>query len=223
MNNILNFIGVYNVCNSLKIDKKYPIILGSSSPRRIELLKYIINDFKIIKPIVNENSILKESIYKYKNLNFNKKSFLACSDIALEKAKNIYKNNKDFIIISADTIVVTEDRILGKPKGKKDAYETLISLLGKFHYVATAICIYINECNYDLFYSVTGVKFTEQNHFTVKYIKEYVDSEEPLDKAGSYGLQQVVAYLVDSVHGDYYNTVGFPVVEIRRRLYENFN
>lgn len=140
-----------------------------------------------------------------------------------KKQKNIYANNKDSLIISADTIVVTEDKILGKPKDEEDAFLTLKSLLGKLHYIATSVCIFIDENNYDLFYSVSAVKFVEETDYSLKYIKEYVNSKEPMDKAGSYGVQQVGTFLVDSVYGDYYNMVGFPVVEIRRRINENFS
>ena len=223
MSNFLDLVGINNVQNSLVINKKYPIILGSSSPRRVELLKNVVKDFEVIKPKVDENSILDKSFTKYKDIEFTKKAFLACSDIALAKAQKIYENEKNSIIISADTTVITANKILGKPLNEKDAYETLISLLGKYHYVATAVCIYINNVNYDLFYSVTGVKFADENKHNINYIKEYANSGEPLDKAGSYGIQQVGSYLIESIFGDYFNIVGFPIVEIRRRLYENFN
>ncbi|WP_100065241.1 nucleoside triphosphate pyrophosphatase [Miniphocaeibacter massiliensis] len=223
MINDLSIVGVHDVCNSLKLKKNYPIILGSSSPRRIRLLNDITEDFKIIKPIVNEQLVMQNSFNKYKNLDFSKNAFLSCSDIALEKAKNIYTHNKDSLIISADTIVVTNNKILGKPVNYNNAFETLTSLLGKFHYVTTATCIYISENNYDLFYTVTGVKFVEKNILATNYIKKYVASGEPMDKAGSYGIQQVGSYLVEGIFGDYFNIVGFPILEVRRRLYENFN
>lgn len=223
MNDFINNIGVFNITNKLNLNKKYPIILGSSSPRRIELLKEVTKNFKIIKPNVNEKEILLKSFNDNIKLNFLEDSFISCSEIALAKAKNIYENNKDSLIISADTIVVTENEILGKPKNKKDAFLSLKSLLGKLHYVATSVCIFINENNYDLFYSVSAVKFIEETSFSLNYINKYVSSEEPIDKAGSYGIQQVGTYLVDSIHGDYYNIVGFPVVEVRRRINENFS
>ncbi|QQK08170.1 nucleoside triphosphate pyrophosphatase [Miniphocaeibacter halophilus] len=223
MNKIFNTIGVFNITNNLKFDKKYPVILGSSSPRRIELLKEITRDFKIIKPNVNEKEILLKSFNDNIKLDFLEDSFISCSEIALAKAKNIYKNNKNSLIISADTIVVTEDKIFGKPKSKEDAFLSLKSFLGKFHYIATSVCLFIDENNYDLFYSVSAVKFVEETKFSLNYIKKYVSSERPMDKAGSYGVQEVGTYLVDSVYGDYYNIVGFPVVEVRRRIYENFS
>lgn len=223
MNNICNYIGVKNIINKLNINQNMNIILGSSSPRRIELLKEITEDFEIIKPVIDENYILKKSFEKNKNLEFLEDAFLSCSNIAYEKAKSIFEKNKDSIIISADTVVVTENRILGKPKNKDDAYKTLTSLLGDYHYVTTGVCIFIDENNYDLFYSVTAVKFINENKFVLKYLKDYVKSNEPMDKAGSYGIQQIGSTVVELILGDYYNIVGFPIVEIQRRLYENFS
>lgn len=223
MNNILNKIGNYNIKNNLNINKKYPIILGSSSPRRIELLKTITEDYSIIKPLVNEEKILEQFFDNNKNLEFLKKSSLSCCQIAYEKAINIFQDNKNSLIISADTIVVKENKVLGKPKNREDAYNTLVSLLGTFHYIVTAVCIYIDENNYDLFYVVSGVKFADINKLNMKFIEDYVETESPLDKAGSYNIQEVDAYLVESIFGDYLNIVGFPVVEIRRRLYENLS
>ena len=224
MNNPLCEIGVYTIHDTLKLNQKYPVILGSSSPRRIELLKKICKEYTVKKPLVDENKILNDFFKKDNDLNFLKKSSLSCSKIAYEKAKNIHAyNNDDSLIISADTIVVTEDKVLGKPIDEEDSYNTLICLLGGFHYIVTGVCLYIDEDNYSLFYVISGVKFIEYNAFSRKFIEEYVKSKSPLDKAGSYNIQEVDSYLVEGVFGDYLNIVGFPVVEIRRRLYENFN
>lgn len=223
MNSRFDLIGLTDIVKKLDISSKKDILLGSSSPRRIELLKDIKEVFKIIKPIVDEDKILKKSFDENKELGFLEDSFLSCANIAYAKAKNIYEDNKGPIIISADTIVITEDRILGKPKDKEDAYNTLVSLLGTFHYVTTGVCIFIEDDNYDLFYSVSGVKFVEKNDFILNYLKNYVDSGEPMDKAGSYGAQQIGKTVIEGIYGDFYNIIGFPIVEIRRRLYENFS
>ena len=223
MNNIFSKIGIYNINNTLNINREYPIILGSSSPRRIELLKSITRDYKIIKPIVDEEKILENFFNNNTNLEFMEKSSLACCQIAYKKSTNIFRDNKDSLIISADTMVVTENRVLGKPKDEKDAYTTLVSLLGTFHYIITAVCLYINEDNFDLFYVVSGVKFVDSNKLSLKFIEDYVGTKSPLDKAGSYNIQEIDSYLIEGIFGDYLNIVGFPVIEIRRRLYENFS
>ncbi len=223
INNFLNNIGTFDLVNKLNINKSMKIILGSSSPRRIELIKEITSKFQVEKPIVDEKYILSKSLEKNKYLGFLKNAFTSSANIALEKARSIYKENIQSLIISADTIVVTDRKILGKPEDKEDAFSMLLSYLGNYHYVVTGVCLYIDENNYDLFYNVSAVKFIEKTDFAVDYIEKYVLSGRPIDKAGSYNAQELSTSLVEAVFGDYNNIVGLPVTEIRRRLNENFS
>lgn len=223
MNNFLNNIGTFNLVNKLNINRNMKIILGSSSPRRIDLLKEITNKFQIEKPIIDEKYILTKSLNENKYLGFLKNSFTSSANIALEKARSINNENNDSLIISADTIVVTDKNVLGKPIDKEDAFSMLKSYLGNFHYVTTGVCLYIDENNYDLFYNVSAVKFIDKSDFAIDYIEKYVQSGGPMDKAGSYGIQELSTTLIEAIFGDYNNIVGFPIVEIRRRLNENFS
>lgn len=223
MNDILKKIGTFNLVNTLNLNEDIKIILGSSSPRRINLLQDITKNFIIKKPIIDEKFILQKSFNENKYLGFLKNAFTSSANIALEKAKSIYNKNNGSLIISADTIVVTDKEILGKPIDKEDAFSMLKSYLGNFHYVATGVCLYVDENNYDLFYNVSAVKFIDKSDYAIDYIEKYVQSGGPMDKAGSYGVQELSTTLIEAVFGDYNNIVGFPIVEIRRRLNENFS
>lgn len=192
-------------------------ILGSSSPRRVELVSEFIKDFEIIKPEIDEKSII-ENFQKNNNNNFIKNSFLTTSEVALQKAIAVYKKKRDGLILSADTVVITDNSILGKPISLNDAKTTLHSLLGNYHYVCTAVCLLNNLTDYKHFYVVSGVKFVEESNFVNDFIDSYVKSLSPIDKAGSYNIKEVDKVLIDSIYGDYYNIVGLPLVEFLRSI-----
>lgn len=192
-------------------------ILGSSSPRRIELISKFINDFEIIKPEIDEKSII-ENFSNTLKFDFVKNGFLTTAEVSFQKAIAVYEKKSDGLILSADTVVVTEDKILGKPHDLDDAYNTLLSLLGNLHYVCTAVCLLNNPKDYMLYYVVSGVKFVEESDFVNDFIKEYVNSKSPLDKAGSYNIKEVDKVLIDSIYGDYYNIVGLPITKILRSI-----
>lgn len=192
-------------------------ILGSSSPRRVELMSKFIDDFEIIKPEIDENSII-ENFSKTLNYDFLKNSFLTTAEVSFQKALAVHKKKDDGLILSADTVVVTEDKILGKPHDLDDAKDTIHSLLGNLHYVCTAVCLLNNPKDYMLYYVVSGVKFVEESDFVNEFIEEYVNSKSPLDKAGSYNIKEVDKVLIDSIYGDYYNIVGLPITKILRSI-----
>lgn len=192
-------------------------ILGSSSPRRVELMSKFINEFEIIKPEINENFII-ENFSKTLNYDFLKNSFLTTAEVSFQKALAVHEKKDGGLILSADTVVVTEDKILGKPHDLDDAYNTLHSLLGRLHYVCTAVCLLNNPKDFMLYYVVSGVKFVEESDFVNDFIEEYVNSKSPLDKAGSYNIKEVDKILIDSIYGDYYNIVGLPITKILRSI-----
>ena len=192
-------------------------ILGSSSPRRIELMSKFIDDFEIIKPEIDENSII-ENFSKTLNYDFLKNSFLTTAEVSFQKALAVHKKKDDGLILSADTVVVTEDKILGKPHDLNDAKNTINSLLANLHYVCTAVCLLNNPKDYMLYYVVSGVKFVEESDLVNEFIEEYVNSKSPLDKAGSYNIKEVDKVLIDSIYGDYYNIVGLPITKILRSI-----
>ena len=183
-------------------------VLASASPRRRELMNIISEDFEVVVPDADESMIDRSAppgIY--------------VQELALLKAATAAKKvlkNKRAILIAADTIVVHDGAILGKPRGRSDAEEMLKSLSGRTHEVYTGYCIMrIKDARTTCGSVRTEVKFRELTDDT---IKAYVKTGEPMDKAGSYGIQAVGALLVESINGDYFNVVGFPVSEIADKL-----
>lgn len=169
------------------------IILASASPRRKELLSSIIKDFDIEPSNVDEGS----------TYNFPKKMVL---DIAKQKANSI---SGDFVIAS-DTIVFFKNKPLGKPKDKLEAKKMLEKLNGKWHKVATAVVVKVFG-NLHFFVEVSKVKF---NNMTENQIENYIEKFTPLDKAGSYGIQDGV--VVEKYKGSYTNIVGLPIEKTKK-------
>ena len=186
------------------------IILGSASPRRKELLEQIGIKFNIRVSNKEEHysSSLPEDIVK---------------ELALMKAENvaddlIKENANDVVVIGADTVVVHEGRILGKPKDDEDAFNMIRSFAGKKHYVYTGIAIADIIGDKVKVISNEAVKTTVYvNDMTDKEIMEYINTGEHKDKAGAYGIQGRFAAYIDHIDGDYYNVVGLPV----SKIYEN--
>lgn len=179
------------------------IILGSSSQRRIELLKTFKIDFVAISPEIDEseiNSTTPEDIV---------------IELALKKA-NAIKAKADDIIISADTLVCTSKKIFGKPKNSKEAFEMLKELSGKWHKVFTGVCVKIKNEEI-LFYEVTKVKFRKLEDSEIEY---YISTGEPLDKAGAYGIQGLGGVFVEKIIGDYTNVVGLPLPKLWKILFD---
>lgn len=178
------------------------IILASKSPRRKELFKYITNNFISVESNIDETydkNLPQEEIASY---------------LSLQKAKSICNEYPDDIIIGCDTIVSIGKKILGKPKDDLDAYNMLKELSNKTHQVITGVTI-IYKYYVDSFSSITDVTFYELND---DEIKEYVNTKEPLDKAGSYAIQGYGSRFVKSIKGDYFTIVGLPIAEIYHRL-----
>ena len=184
------------------------IILASASDRRIELLSRIVDDFTVKVSDFDESIVkLKESIEEY------------VEEIALGKAKVVAENIKeDSIIIAADTVVVLDNKILGKPKDKEDAFNILSSLSGRSHEVYTSLVLINTKSGKILKNTVpTEVKFSE---LTEKEITEYINSGEPMDKAGAYGIQGRGGVFVEGIKGCYYNVVGLPLSRLKNLLLE---
>lgn len=177
-------------------------VLASASPRRRELLSLITDDFIIDLPQVEE--ICPDEIPPRDRPEY----------LARLKADEVVMRRPDDIVISADTAVFIDDRMLGKPENRVDACLMLRSLSGRTHSVITGCCIARGEERVS-FSVVTEVEFYP---LTDAEIEEYVDTGEPSDKAGSYGIQGRGALLVREIRGDYFNVVGLPVAELSRRL-----
>ena len=181
------------------------IILASGSPRRKEILRSLGLNFKIITPDINEAHHENEQPEIY------------CVRMAKTKALNISSAHKNSLVIAADTIVVIDDMILGKPKDSHDAFNMLKNLQGREHQVLTGIALAKNE-KLLTDYERTFVKFRT---LTDAQIRSYISTHESDDKAGSYAVQGKGALLIQNITGDYYNVVGFPVCKFGFML-ENF-
>lgn len=179
------------------------IILASKSPRRIELMKKISPEFKIISPSFDERTLLNSSKH-----------------LALEEAKNKAISVKNLakpedFLITCDTTVVFEDRVFNKPADIEDAFNTLKFLSGKTHQVITGYTI--SHGNKEILREViTDVTF---NVLSDELIQRYINEINVLDKAGSYAIQDDENYhLISKIKGSYSNVIGFPIDEIRSDL-----
>ena len=176
------------------MDKK--IILASNSPRRKEILESLNINFEII-PSNYDEPIKENDIFSYKKIEL----------IALNKAKNILNQIlTPSIIISADTIVINDNKVLLKPKNYKNAYNILKSLSNKEHKVVTSVCIYDTYNNHYITYSTTtNIWF---NNLSSNQIKNYILQYKPYDKAGAYGIQELPSNFVKRIDGSFSNVVG---------------
>jgi len=197
------------VVTILKIgSEKMNFILASSSERRRELLKRIINDFEVIPSNFDEGKII-----------FNGDCASYVKELSEEKALNVANkvDNNNTIIIASDTVVYFNNKVLGKPQNEQDAYNMLSSLRNNVHQVYTGIAIYhTGEKKIVLGCEYTDVKFSNISDET---IKKYIMTKEPMDKAGAYGIQGYGAIFVEKINGCYYNVVGLPL----NRLYFMLN
>lgn len=179
------------------------IILASHSPRRLELLHLLFEEFESISPDVDET--LPEDI----------SPDMAVETLAEKKAKAVAANApEDAVVIGADTVVAVDDKILGKPRDEAEAAEMLRMLSGKSHYVYTGVSFRQGR-RMHTFYCCTEVEFCRM---TEEEIAWYVSTGEPADKAGAYGIQGWGARFIKGIKGDYYNVMGLPV----NRIYTEF-
>lgn len=189
------------------------IILASASPRRRELMANMGLDFRVVVSDADEESVdssVPPGIY--------------VQELALLKAAAVAKtviDNKDAVIISADTIVVKDGKILGKPQDKEDAKRMLRLLSGSSHNVYTGFCVMRLSDAFTVCKDVsTEVVFRELDD---EKIERYISTGECMDKAGSYGIQGLGAMLVSHIVGDYFNVVGLPVSELANVLEKEFD
>jgi septum formation protein len=174
-----------------------PIILASNSPRRKDLLRQIGVDFCADPADVDERIFPGESPEGY------------AVRVALDKARVAAARNGNGIVIAADTIVVLDDEILGKPADAADAERMLMMLSGKVHCVITGLAVMDAATGKSL--SRTSITRVWFRSLAPSEIISYVATGEPLDKAGAYGIQERGALLVDKIDGCYFNVVGLPL------------
>ena len=183
--------------------QNYHIILGSNSPRRRELLAGLDLDFEVkVIPGLEEHyppTLQPEEIPVF---------------LARQKAEAYIPTLSDkTLLITADTIVWNQNKVIGKPKDREDAIQMLQSLSGHEHHVVTGVCLTTTE-KQKAFSVVSTVKFAALTDEEISY---YVDKYRPFDKAGAYGIQEWIGYIgVESINGSFYNVMGLPV----QRLYQ---
>lgn len=187
------------------INTKLPVYLASASPRRKKLLEQINLKFSVINPAADEKLNPKETpVQNVKRIAVEK----------LDKAKTMIDKG---IIITADTIVVLDNKVLGKPKDKKDAKRILKYLSGNTHFVFTGFAVYNTETEkLVVSYERTSVTFRELDD---DEIDQYIKSGSPMDKAGAYGIQDDYgAVFIKKITGCYYNVVGLPLAKVYSTL-----
>lgn len=177
------------------------VILASKSPRRKELLSLICDSFEVMPADIDESvpqNVATEEAAEY---------------ISTQKAFAI---DSEDVIIACDTVVIVDGKILGKPSDRQNGFEMLSELSGKTHSVISGVCIR---------YKGESVSFSQKSlvtfyELTDEEINDYLDSGEPFDKAGGYGIQGLGSLLVKEFSGDFFNIVGLPVARLRRSLSE---
>lgn len=185
---------------------KAHIVLASKSPRRASILRQLGVNFVVFDSSFKERKTVKNPSPK-------KTEELVIKN-ALGKATEVSRKFKEAIILGVDTLVYAQKEIIGKPKDKKDAMRILKKLNGKSHLIISGIVL-MSKKKKEI-KSVFSCEVTKvyMRKVTDKEIKEYVDTNEPLDKAGAYGIQEKGAMLVKGIEGDYYNVVGLPIAAL---------
>lgn len=178
------------------------IILASASPRRKEILELADLEFDVMPSDAQEIT-----------------TKTAPNEVVMElasiKAKDIYKKSeKQSMIVGADTVVAYQGQILGKPTDEADAKRMITMLSGQTHEVYTGVCV-IEDGKTKTFYEETKVTFYEISDEQIDY---YIKTGEPMDKAGSYGIQGKAAVFIKGIEGDYYNVVGFPIARFLQEI-----
>ena len=185
------------------------IVLASGSPRRREIMEKYNIDLIVEKSNVDEN------------INRGETPEQVSMTLSLIKALDVSNRFSKDIVIGADTIVVVDGKILGKPKGKEDAYDMLNILSGRIHEVITGVALIKADMNIKIIdYEKTRVKFRK---LTDDMIYRYIGTNEPFDKAGAYAIQGVGQILVENIDGCFFNVVGLPLTKIDKLLSKYFN
>ena len=175
------------------------LILASGSPRRAEILTAVGWQFEKEVADVDETEFSGEKPEDY------------VQRLAKTKAETVAANHRHALILGADTIVVIDNQIVGKPKDFEDARWILRMLSGKWHEVLTGVALVkILEGNFETKVNLqrTRVKFAEMNDAEIEFL---IEKGEPLDKAGAYAVQAQAALFIEEIRGDYWNVVGLPV------------
>ena len=178
------------------------IVLASGSPRRKELLAMITPDFEVICSDVDESAISAPT------------PALLAQELAKAKCLAVARNHPQQVVIGCETVVEQNGTVYGKPSNAAHAVQMLTSLSGASHQVHTGVCIAQGD-KVESFVVTSSVKFYP---LTLQQIEAYVQTGEPFDKAGGYGIQGGAALFCEGIEGCYYNIMGFPVSRVARAL-----
>lgn len=188
---------------------KYRLILASASPRRREILARVGAEFEVI-PATGEEMLTS------------RKPEQAALELSRQKAEEtagtLSRDAGNIVVLGADTIVSLDGEILGKPKDKEDAVRMLGMLNGREHSVFTGVTMIVRGSGSEKIISFYEETRVFMYPMTEKQIQAYVETGEPMDKAGSYGIQGKCAVYIEKIVGDYYNVVGLPVAAIYQNL-----
>lgn len=193
------------------------ILLASNSPRRRELLQWLNRPFRVCPAAIAERHVQKALPTEVAGDRF---AFLV-SSLAQEKAHAVAvtKAQPGDLVIGADTIVVCDQQVYGKPRNRKEAQKMLWALSGKTHLVYTGVAIFDAQedclCH---FAEHAAVRFYPLDAFQKAQIEAYLDTDEPYDKAGAYAIQGRGALLIEALTGDYYTVMGLPIARLARCL-----
>ncbi|MBE7047794.1 MAG: septum formation inhibitor Maf [Ruminococcaceae bacterium] len=195
---------------SIRLPCHTQVVLASGSPRRRELLERIGMPFSVLPSQAEEH------------IPFGLSPSMAVESLSLLKAADVAKSQpKETLVIGADTVVVLDDEILTKPKDAEDAKCMLRRLSGRCHSVLTGLTVI--RCGDGKSVSVCEETKVYCKPLTENEITAYVDTKEPLDKAGSYGIQGLGGLFIQKIEGDYYNVVGLPLARLSQLLKEEFD
>lgn len=181
------------------------IILASQSPRRQELLTLLGIPFEVLVSDTEENITHTDPAK-------------VTEELSAQKAIAIARQVEEGVIIGADTVVSSEGHILGKPSDEAAAYQMIHSLQGKSHMVYTGVTVLVKEKGREDIYTFsegTKVKVAEMSE---EEIRGYIQTKEPYDKAGAYGIQGIFSKFIEGIEGDYFNVVGLPVHRLYKEL-----
>jgi septum formation protein len=181
-----------------------PVILASTSPRRNELLKKVVEDFTVVPSDAEELHNEELTATELSQIN------------AYRKARAVAKRFPDALVLGADTLVYLGNTLFGKPANHEDAYRMLKQLRGHTHQVVTGVCLLqLRGHHQKLFAESTSVKFRPLN---AKAIRDYLKMINPLDKAGAYAIQEHGDRIVEDIDGSLTNVIGLPVERLKREL-----
>lgn len=184
------------------MELKSKLVLVSESPQRVRLLSTLGQEFATVSPIGDE--VYHHHLSKAEQI----------ESIAFQKALSVYNYFPNDILIAADTVIVLDDMILGKPEDETDAFNMLRKLSDRTHQVITGVCI-MNEFHTEIFNVTTEVTF---NELSDDEIHHYLSTQEPMGRSGSYAIQGGASLFVKQIKGDLNSVVGLPISEVYARL-----